>query len=101
MNKKLYLEAKENVLKQRDEDLKEEIKEEYKALLFESQKLIADKEMMLHLKKLLKKAKKLPVRSMGENYVVNNLRGRIMGMISDKKYHPRELKELEGRVEGS
>ena len=48
MNQKLYEQAKKNIIKEREEDLKEEIKEEYKALLFESQKLVADKEMMLH-----------------------------------------------------
>jgi hypothetical protein len=99
MNKKLYEQAKENILKQKDEDLKEEIKEEYKALLFESQKLVADKEMMLHLKSLLKKAKNIPVRSMGSAYRVHSLKGRLMTMIEEKKYHKRELKELEGRVE--
>ena len=54
--------------------------------------------MMLHLKKLLKKAKKMPVRSMGESYYVHGLRGRIMTMIEEGKYCEKELRELEGRV---
>ena len=54
--------------------------------------------MMLHLKALLKKAKKLPVRSMGSAYYVNNLKGRIMTMIEEGKYHERELREIEGRL---
>lgn len=99
MNQKLYEQAKKNIIKEREEELQAEIKEEYKALLFESQKLVADKEMMLHLKSLLKKAKKLPVRSMGENYSVNHLKGKIMTMIEEGKYHKRELREIEGRVE--
>lgn len=101
MNKKLYEEAKENVLLQRNEDLKEEIKEEYEALLFESQKLAADKEMLVYLKKLLKKARKIPVKSMGSAYYMNHLKGKIITMIEEGKYHPRDLKEVEGRVEES
>jgi hypothetical protein len=99
MKNKIYEQAKKNIIKEREEELQAEIKEEYKALLFESQKLVADKEMMLHLKSLLKKAKKIPVRSMGGSYIVNSLRGRIMTMIEEKKYHPRALKEVEGKVE--
>jgi hypothetical protein len=99
MNKKLYEQAKNNIIKEREEDLQEEIKEEYKALLFESQKLAADKEMMLHLKSLLKKAKKIPVRSMGSAYYVHSLKGRIMTMIEEEKYHEKELKELEKKLD--
>jgi hypothetical protein len=98
MNKKIYLEAQENVLRWKEEDLQEEIKEEYKALLFESQKLVADKEMILYLKQLLKKAKKLPVRSMGSAYYVHSLKGKLMTMVEEKKYHKRELRRVEKKV---
>ena len=98
MKKKLWEQAKANILRHREEELDEEIQVEYEALLYESQLLTAKGETLAKIKDLHKRVKKLGARSMCDGYLLHGLRRSIEDMSKTGKYHPKSLKKCEKEV---
>ena len=98
MNKKLYEQAKSNIMKEKDEEFKEEVREEYKHLIYLSQMVKADAKIIKKVESLKKKVNKMGARSMADGYYINHLQGEVGRIIEKGKYHPDNLKRLEEKV---
>ncbi|MBS3169205.1 hypothetical protein J4210_01870 [Candidatus Woesearchaeota archaeon] len=102
MDIKLYKQAKQNIQKQREQELREEIqedvKEEYERLKFESEKVIADEAILAKIKILHQKCSKLSAIQMYDQPRIDHRADILEMYLKTKRYHPRELKELEAFV---
>jgi len=98
MNSNLYLQAIRNVEAERKKELEESVKEEYKSLLYESQKKIATGRLKDKIGYLYKKS--LEMRSSGWACLsLNGLKNSIARIHETGIYHPAELRDLEKRIE--
>ncbi len=98
MDQKLYEKAKRNILRIKEREFKQEVKEEYGSLLYNSQLLTAKGETLAKIKDLHKRVKKLGARSMCDGYMLHGLKSGIEDMAKTKKYHPKSLKKCEMEV---
>jgi ABC-type lipopolysaccharide export system ATPase subunit len=89
----LHQQAKQNVIKREKHELKREVEQEYKQLLYDSQFQKADQKTILKIKKI---AQHLPsAHSMGIAALNHTIDGILDDYIKQKKYHPKSLKEIE------
>ena len=94
----LYLRAVRNIETERKEELEESVKEEYKRLLYESQKKIATRKIKDKISCLYKKS--LEMRSSGwACLALNGLKRSIARIHETGIYHPADLRDLEKRIE--
>jgi hypothetical protein len=98
MNKKLYEQAKKNILKEREREFKEEVKEEYEHLVYLSHMKKADVNIMKEIKEFKRKLDKTSIKNMGDSYYLRSLKGSVQEIISTKMYHPKDLKILIKKV---
>jgi len=94
MNKNLYEQAKTNVLKERDLELKEDIKKEQERLIYESKKVKVTNELAREIVALEKKIWSFPCRRMWEDRYLGRKCAQLRDMIETGMYHPKELEEL-------
>lgn len=90
----LWQRAKVNVHKVKEAELNEEVREEYKRLKFESEKINADENALIEIQELSERYKKFSARGMGDSYILNHNRDKINEIFRKKRYHPKELKEF-------
>ncbi len=95
MGQSLYQQAKNKVLRERERKLKEEIKEEYQRLLYESQMKKVDRVALNKIREIYAKAKRVPVQSHGGGYIIHAVKGRLEDFIEKKKFHPVTLRKIE------
>ena len=98
MDKKLYEQAKKNILKEKEKEFKEEVREEYKHLVYLSQMIKANAQIIRKVESLKKKVNKMGARSMADGYYLNSLRRAVNDIIEKGKYHPDNLRILEKKV---
>lgn len=68
-----------------------EIEDEYKNLLYDSQKRMASKETIKEIKKLYKVANEIKISGLGHSYMIHAVRGSLKEIIKTRIYHPKDI----------
>lgn len=94
MDKNLLEQAKKNVLKHRENELDEEIREEQKRLIYESEKLKVTDAKAKEIAALKQTMGSFPRHQMWEGYMFGGKCAQLEEMLKTKRYHPKELEDL-------
>ncbi len=90
----LWTQARINIQKAKEAELRIEIREEYKKLKFESERISTDEELSAEIRRLYDKLCRISATGMGDAYVLGHYRTLLKEIITNKKYHPKELEEI-------
>ena len=98
MDKKILELAKRNVELFNKEDLKEQIKEEYKQLLYKSEKKKTDKNTLIKIQRLFEKSKSINPLNFGDAYPCFYAKKTIKEYVETGKYHPKTFVKLKNWI---
>lgn len=96
MNEKLYEKAIKIVEREKQKEVKEEVKEIYEELVWDSKKLPLTPKMVKEIKILEKKIWSFPCRRMWEDRYLGRMCAELRDMIETRRYHPKDLERLNG-----
>ena len=97
MDNQFYKKARENILRLRNQELREEIKFEAECLKYASEKLILTAEVNEEIENLKKRIEKLPGRDRWDDFARNGYRSAIQDIRKAGKYHPEQLEWLRSK----
>jgi len=97
MDNLFYKQAKENILRLRNQELRDAIEYEATCLKYDSEKLVLTAEVNEEIENLKKRMEKLPVRCRWDDYFRNGYRSAILDIRKAGKYHPEQLEWLRSK----